>query len=270
MQQTSRFFAALGAALALSAAAVGAAAASAVVPPSLDGASVSESPDHAHVYVVGDVEIPAGEPDVVSVAYWQDWSANPSTSFAVAIRNNTADTVTGVEVLAFATDAADVVLGVGTLNFGALYPSVLAPGQWGVGTIYFPGKYVTKDATLEFVVHSTVVDPAADLPSVSLEISDVTFSFDEERQEVRIDGVATNTNDVTTTSHRFANACFRDGLLNGVSGTVLTLSRADRSSVEDLAPGDSTPFEHGILYYGPDPTDPCHAVALIIDGTPAP
>lgn len=101
------------------------------------------------VTVVGNVQIPEGEPGALSVVLVGTADANPDRptgTVPVVVRNRTANTIYSIEASATARAADGSLAGSGSSQGFA--PSRVEPGEWAFGFVYFSSD-LPPDATFE-------------------------------------------------------------------------------------------------------------------------
>jgi len=123
------------------------------VAPSSGPAAPDASP---YVEAIGDVstlDIPVGEPGVVSVVIAAT-SLDRSRSLPVVVRNNTSLPVGSIDVTGVARDAAGGLAGSGSSQ--GFQPVVVSPGEIAFGYVFF-GDAVPEGATFELSVSAEAV-----------------------------------------------------------------------------------------------------------------
>ena len=130
-----------------------------------------------------------------------------------------------------------------------LFPDALQPGDVAIGAITFDGADVPADAELTFTV-SSLPDRESNIDEIDVDLSDVSFA------DGTFTGTATNGSDQAIVGATNVRAVCQDadGNLTGYASAYL--------DADDLAAGDSTPFELTV----PPTIDSCDAWLISAGG----
>lgn len=175
---------------------------------------------------------PAGAPSKVDVVAIGPLSTDPSgaSTLPIALRNNTHDGISHIEISATARDSAGKLVATGT-NQG-VDPAQLAPGEVGLSFIYFQigSAPPPKDATYSFSTQTLPMDSSS-YNTATLKVTEANLSGGS------IVGIGLNTTGKSLQGPYSVNAYCFDGAghLLATEGTY-----ADQSA--NLTQGASTSF----------------------------
>ena len=183
------------------------------VAPSATFASTTppDADDNTHVYTLGDVAIPPGEPGVISIVL-----VGPPTDLGqlpVVVRNNTAEAVGSVEVNVIARDSAGGLVATGSDS--GFWPAPLQPGQWAFGLLTFDAYRLAGGEQFEFTTASRGVEYALGNAYTVVEAAIQPGTGGE----TRVIGILQNDSDETSGMGRLLIACFEGPLLTGIIDT---------------------------------------------------
>lgn len=101
----------------------------------------------AFLATAGDVLVPEGEPDKLSVVV----TGTPQRgTLPVIVRNRSSETLYNIEVSGTARTAAGDLVGSGrSLEF---FPGVVEPGEWAFGSVYFGSESLPADGQFDLTV----------------------------------------------------------------------------------------------------------------------
>lgn len=190
--------------------------------------------------------LPAGSEGKVDVVASGPIKADAigSVTLPVAVRNNTADTITSIEVSGAAMDKSGMIVGSGRSQ--GLSPASVPPGGVSLGYVYF-GSKVPATADLEFTVASKPLEGKPYFRDLKVNQANAVGAA--------ITGKATNTSEDTLHGPFGVHiTCFdqKGALLNSQGGFA--------SPSADLAEGQSVTFQ--VSLYG----KPCPSFLLGVSG----
>jgi hypothetical protein len=178
--------------------------------------TVAPNPDNDHLFTFGEIEIPPGEPDQLSVVLGQTTDAG---DLMIVVRNTRDETVNGVSVAITGTDAS----GAETFSTIVLIATVLEPDQWAFGQADLVPRL---DETANFDLSFGEMGQPGDFINI-----DVT---DAELSDGAIVGTVMNNSDVVIANISVNVACFQESQI-----TAYQLAMAD---AQVLGTGESATF----------------------------
>ena len=198
--------------------------------------------------VVGNVVVPDGEGSDLTVVL----VGQPGSSVPLVVRNLTGSTLYRIEASAVARAADGSLAGSGGSQLG-FNPSVVEPGEWAFGYVYF-GADLPKDATID-VTATGHTEPGTFLPSV--DVTPVEINVVEGQFSQQIVGIVSNgsTEDVTGPIGVTA-VCFDEsgtaiaGRLDGYADSDTIIAGGTASFSIGLAGNDCPNFALGASGYG--------------------
>jgi peptidoglycan hydrolase-like protein with peptidoglycan-binding domain len=182
--------------------------------------------DNDHLFTVGQVVVPPGEPGQLSVALT---GSDDGSSVPMIVRNNTDAPLSSVDVTGVARDASGNLVATGASQGFA--PDRLEPGDWGIGYVYFDIDALSGDETFEFTAVGEPSDESF-IDRVPLTITEAAVQPGDFSD--RVAGIATNDTAEAATLGEIYVACFDGGVLVGVA-TGFT-------DVDEVPPGGIAPF----------------------------
>lgn len=131
-----------------------------------------------YLFVQGTVNVPPGDAGKLGVVFTGKAPEGMSlgSSIPVIVRNNTKDSMNGIEVTGTARGADGSLVGSGTSQ--GFQPAILAPGEWGISYVYFDTT-IPADATIETTTTGEKTDGPGALDSVPLKVNELNFKADE-------------------------------------------------------------------------------------------
>jgi hypothetical protein len=193
-------------------------------------ASAPDVSTSSWLYTSGDITIPAGTANEVSIVLVGPVPSTFTGGVDIVIHNNTDDRLYDIDVTGFARDAnGSLVAATGDFN-QVLTPIVLQPSEWGVGHVGFDtDTELGPNLQYEWVIQ-TSTQPPEDL-NVMMAISEASHVDD------RIVGIIQNPTNIDTEEFwgGVTVACFSEG------GTELLGTVARNLNVQ-LPPYGSKPF----------------------------
>lgn len=149
------------------------------------------------------------------------------TTVAVAIRNNSEDTITSVDVTGAAKDAAGTIIGSGQSQ--GLKPMNVPPGGIALGYVYYQSE-IPADTAIDFTVASQPVEGDPYFRDLQMDQANLVGES--------ITGQATNASaDTISGPYSVDVYCFNE------AGEILNSQRGFASPDADLAAGQSVTFE---------------------------
>lgn len=176
-----------------------------------------------------------GEVSVVATGPFKKGDYDESVLLTVAFRNNTAEAIAHVDLSATARDGAGALIATGSSH--GTEPAQVAPGEVGMGYIYFEsvGKIPDTGLDFDFAVETSPADTSS-FNTAPVKVIEATHTGKA------IIGTATNETEETITSPYSVTAfCFKgDEILGYVD------SFADQDA--DLEPGGTVSFTIDLEY----------------------
>lgn len=153
-------------------------------------------------------------------------------SAPIAVRNNTTDTISSVDVTGAATDAAGKIIGSGQSQ--GFNPSSIPPGGVALGFVYFePNTQVTADSKIEFTVASRPVTGKPYFRDLKVDQANIAGE--------NVTGKATNASDDRLSGPYSVHVtCFDE------KGAMLDRLTGYASPSADIAAGQSVTFQIGL------------------------
>ncbi|MHA7154250.1 hypothetical protein [Arthrobacter sp. TMN-50] len=154
-------------------------------------------------------------------------SSPGGTKVPIAIRNNSGDTITGIDVTGAAKDAAGTIIGSGQSQ--GVNPANVPPGGIALGFVYYQSE-IPADAAIDFTVASTPLEGEPYFRDLQMDQANLVGES--------ITGQATNTSDDTINGpYGVSVYCFSE------AGELLSTQGGYASPDADLGAGQSVTFE---------------------------
>lgn len=128
--------------------------------------------DSPFLFVQGAVSVPPGDPGKLTVVFTGVPEGDMGSTVPVIIRNNTAVAVGSIEVNGTARLADGALAGSGSSQ--GFEPTVLEPGEWGFGYIYFDSQ-LPADASIEATARGDEHTEGAPFSKVRLKVNELNL-----------------------------------------------------------------------------------------------
>jgi hypothetical protein len=218
---------------------LGAATQETTTAPALPSTAAPPAGDNDHLFTSGEINIPIGQPGAVAIVM-QNEVGEHGSHILMIVRNNTAETVSGVWVTGTARDSAGTLVATGeALGFS---PPTLEAGDWSFGELGFGEDSLSGGETFEFTVQFNQ-RPTPPFAGTELPVVEANL-FDD-----RIVGTVSNpsTSEKVGVYSNVHVACFVDSQIVSVPRTFV-----DGGEIE---PGGTASFTVDLY-------SPCEAFAL--------
>jgi hypothetical protein len=200
--------------------------------PATTTTAATELTTSRYVHVEGDITIPDGQAGELSVALVgrPDGSGVP-----FVVRNRTNAPLQDISVTGTVRDRAGKLLGSGSSQ--AMVPSVVQPGEWGFGYVYFGTEDLPADAAFDLKAEGSPVESTG-FDDVDLEVTEVSRANGE--FGAQLVGIMRNTSDATIEGPIDVVAiCF--------DGAVPTSTVSGFTDGDEVAAGATTSFSLDLL-----------------------
>lgn len=195
--------------------------------------------------VVGNVVVPSGRAGELSVVMVGAQATSDGTTLPVIVRNRTGKTVYNIEASATARTTDGSLAGSGSSQ--GFLPSVVKPGEWAFGYVYFSGAEVPKGAKFD------VTATADDDPGYSnmLDVKPVETNLTSGSYSKQVIGIVKNDLDRDVDGPVSVGvACF------DAAGKALTSVTTSFTDADTVAAGGTASFTIDIF------DDPCPVYAV--------